>query len=439
MIKKTAIAVCVCAIVTQTVQAEDLLEIYQLAVQNDPQLSQAESNYRSVGETERQAFGSFLPTVNASFNYSDSTGSSSTVDGQNFESDNQVETLRVTLDQTIYDHSNYTRLDASRARTAQAEADLLAARQDLMIRVAERYLSVLTNKDAFTFTEAEEKANERQLEQAEQRYEVGLTAITDVHEARASYDQSRARAIVAKNTLDDSYEALNEITGVYTENLKVVREKVNFPPPMPANPDTWVEQAMNANPSVLSSKFASDAAFHNIRTERAGHLPSLSANASYRDTTNDGDLGPFATTNSDDTSFGFTVSVPIYAGGNVNSRTRQAQYDHESAMQRLEQDQRSVTRATRNNYRAIIAGISEVEAFRQSVISAQSALEATEAGFEVGTRTIVDVLLAQRSLFQAQRDYSGARHDLLLDELRLQASAGQITVDDLKKVNSILE
>ena len=440
-IRKKALFIALASVLmTETVFAEDLLEIYQLAVQNDPQLSQSEANYYSISETERQNFASFLPSLSATASYDDTSGSSTRADGvENPDTDRQSETVRVTLNQSIYDHANYTRYDASQARTAQAEADLLLAKQDLMVRVSERYLAVLTNQDAFVFTEAEEKANKRQLEQAEQRYEVGLTAITDVHEARASYDQSRARAIVARNTLDDSFEALREITGTYIENLQPLQENVSFRTPMPANPDTWVEQALVGNPSVMSRKFASDAAFYDIRTERAGHYPSLSADASYSDTTNDGALGPFSTRSSDGTSFGVTLSIPIYSGGSVSSRTRQAQHNHQFAMQRLEQEQRAVTRSTRNNYRAVIAGISEVDAFGQSVVSARSALEATEAGFEVGTRTIVDVLLAQRSLFQAQRDYSQARHDLLLDELRLESSAGQISVEDLKKINLILK
>jgi len=421
-----------------SVKAEDLIDIYQLAIQNDPLLSQEESRFNSVSETQRQVLANLLPSISASASYTDSSGNSTTGDGSQFASDTQTESIRVTLDQTIYDHSDYTRLDSAKSSSLQAEANLVAARQDLIIRVAERYLAVLTNEDAFRFSEAELKANQRQLEQAEQRYEVGLTAITDVHEARASFDRSRANLIVAQNTLDDSFEALSEITAQYIDNLDPLQEEVLFTPPVPADPNAWVQQALSENPSVQARKYAVDAQFYTIRTQRAGHLPSIVANASYSDRTNDGDLGPFATTNADDISFGFTVSIPIYAGGSVSSQTRQARYDHEVAMQRLEQEQRTVTRSTRNNYRSVIAGISQVEAFSQSVVSATSALEATEAGFEVGTRTIVDVLQSQQLLFQAQRDYSRARHDLLLDELRLEASAGQIDEEDLKKINMML-
>lgn len=421
-----------------SVKAEDLIDIYQLALQNDPLLSQEEARLKSVSEQQRQVLANLFPSINASANYTDSSGNSTTADGSQFESDVQTESVRVTLDQTIYDHSDYTRLDSAKASTLQAEANLVAVRQDLMIRVAERYLAVLTNQDAFRFSEAELKANQRQLEQAEQRYEVGLTAITDVHEARASFDRSRANLIVAQNSLDDSFEALSEITAQYIDNLDPLQEEVTFSPPVPADPEAWVQQALSSNPSVQARKYAAEAQFHAIRTQRSGHFPSVAANATYSDRTNDGNLGPFATTNADDTSFGFTVSIPIYAGGAVSSQTRQARFDHEVAMQQLEQEQRTVTRLTRNNYRSVIAGISQVEAFSQSVVSATSALEATEAGFEVGTRTIVDVLQSQQSLFQAQRDYSQARHNLLLDELRLEASAGQIDEEDLNKINMIL-
>ncbi|MEM1091252.1 MAG: TolC family outer membrane protein [Pseudomonadota bacterium] len=421
------------------VQAEDLMDVYRLAVESDPQLAAAGARLRSTGEVKRQAWASFLPNLTASATYNDTQGSFTLVDGRGNDIDQSQEQLRLQLSQPIYQRENYTRLDASRSQLAQSEADYELALDNLMVRVSEGYFNVLTAEDALRFATAEETANARQLEQAEQRYEVGLTAITDVHEAQASYDRARANVIVAQNSLDDSKEALRELTGVEISAVQPLRDDYAIKPP-PADPmSVWVDSAMMGNPSVLSRKFAADAAYHNIRTQRAGHYPTVDLSVTYQDSTNSGDLGAFATETQDFTSLGVTLTVPVYAGGAVASRGRQAAADYDAALDQLEQEKRGVTRTTRNSYRAVLAGISQVEAFRQAVVSAQSALEATEAGFEVGTRTIVDVLLAQRTLFQAQRDFSQSRHDLVVNRLRLRAGAGTIEVTDLETVNQFLK
>ncbi len=437
--KKTILVVATCmGLSGMAAQAEDLMDVYRLALESDPQLSAAANRLLSTGEVKRQAWAGFLPTLTGSAGFSDVTGGFTTLDGRSGDIAQQQEQLRLQLSQPLYQRENYTRLDASRAQLAQSEADYALALNGLMVRVAEGYFGVLTAEDALKFASAEETANSRQLEQAEQRYEVGLTAITDVHEARASYDRARANVIVAQNTLDDAREALRELTGQEINSVRPLREDYSLAPPQPAVMTDWVDSALSANPSVMSRKFAADAAYHNIRTQRAGHYPTLSADMTYQDTTNSGDLNPFATETQDFTSIGITLNVPIYAGGAVSSRSRQAAADYDAALDQLEQEKRGITRTTRNSYRAVLAGISQVQAFRQAVVSAQSALEATEAGFEVGTRTIVDVLLSQRTLFQAQRDYSQARHDLVLNRLRLRSGAGTIEVTDLEAVNQDL-
>ncbi|MDJ0654155.1 MAG: TolC family outer membrane protein [Xanthomonadales bacterium] len=420
-------------------RGEDLMDVYRLALQNDPQLRQASAVVRSTRENKTQAFSNFLPNLSGNATYSDSSGDFELVNGQVGSFDSQRENIGLTLNQSIYDQRNYTRMDAARSQISQSDADYQSALNSLLTRVAESYFGVLTAEDALKFAQAEETANERQLEQAEQRYEVGLTAITDVHEARASYDRARANTIIAANRLDDAREALRELTAQDITTLRSLAEEYPLVQPEPNDPEAWVATALENNPQIQSRKFAADAAYHNVRTQRAGHLPTVGAQLSYSDTTNDGDLGPFSTETQDSTTFAIQLTVPLYEGGSVSSRTRQAVADYDAALERLEQDRRAVIRSTRNNFRAVIAGISEVEAFKQTVVSAQSALEATEAGFEVGTRTIVDVLISQRTLFQAQQDYSRARHDLILDHLRLRASAGTIEVDNLERVNSVLE
>ncbi len=437
--RKRTLHTCLAAalLMTTSAQGADLLEIYEQALSSDPQLRAAAAQRNSSGEITRLAYANFLPQASGSASYTESEGSFETFSGDTGDSDTSRENIQIGVDQTIYNRSNYAQLDAARAQVSQANADYTEALQAFQVRVAERYFGVLTAEDALTFAEAELKANERQLEQADQRYEVGLTAITDVYEARASFDGARARVIQARNTMDDAKEALAELTGADVGGLTHLAEQINLQPP-PEDSASWVDTALNNNPTLVSAQHAVTAAEAEIERQRAGHWPSVSASFGYSDTTNDGDLGPFSTRTQDGTSVSLTVNVPIFSGGAVSARSRQAAFDYEAALERREQQRRATVRQARNAYRAVIAGISEVEARQQAVLSAEKALEATEAGFEVGTRTIVDVLLSQRTLFSAQSEYSRARHNLILEQLRLKQASGTINRDDLEIVNRLL-
>jgi len=315
------------------------------------------------------------------------------------------------------------------------------------LRVSEGYFLVLTLTDGVTFAEAEEKAFQRQFEQAEQRFEVGLTAVTDVHEARASYDNARARAIVARNNLADAKEALRELTGQYFEEYDALQEVLPLVEPDPISADDWVSMALQTNPAVLSRRAAVEVADANMRLERSGYFPTLDLFASY-DKFKDSKFQDFdpntgnlfnTTLNSDGTRIGIILDIPLFQGGRVNARTRQAHRLLDATGQDLDDVQRGVVRETQNSYRAILAGIQEVQAFEQASISAESALEATQAGFEVGTRTIVDVLIAEQRKYQAQRDNSVARHLYIIRHLRLKAVAGLLNSEDLRVVNQLLE
>ncbi len=445
--KRIWLATIALSLLTPVANAEDLMDIYRLALDNDPQLRAAAAQRRSTGEFKRQAFANFLPNLTGSANMTRGETDRS-IGGFDIDIPNtDTENYRLELRQTIYDGANYAQYDQSKAQVSGADADYEAAFDSLMLRSAERYFAVLTAEDALKFAIAEEKANARQLEQAEQRYEVGLTAITDVHEARASYDRARANVIVAQNALDDSKEALSELTGSRVESIDRLKEDYPLVAPEPNDSEYWVQTAVATNPALRSRQFAVTAAEEGIRRERSGHYPTVDAVLSYNDFTDNkfpltADLGEVITTTdlmNTQTQIQLQLQVPIYAGGATQSRVRQAVADYDRALDLMEQERRAVIRQTRNNFRAVIAGMSEVQAFGQTVVSAQSALEATEAGFEVGTRTIVDVLIAQRSLFQAQQDYSRARHDFILNHFRLRASAGTIEVADIQRINSVLE
>ena len=431
------------------VQAVNITGVHDLAVKNDPQLQAAAYRRDAAGENTRLARSNLLPTLTASSSMT--KGSSETsIDGFGVisDSDTDQENLSINLTQSLYDHANYEALDIARGQVSQAEAVYRIAYQDFLVRIASSYFDVLTAIDGVTFAEAEEKALQRQFEQAEQRFEVGLTAVTDVHEARASYDNARARAIVSRNSLADTKEGLRELTGQYFEVVDPLQQVLPMQAPDPLGAEEWVNIAMTNNPSVLSRREAVEIADGNARLQRAGYYPTLNLTAGWNEFTNNefvardpatqAPIGTFPLTN-DGTSYTLRLNVPLYQGGSVSSRTRQARYELNAAQQDLDVQQRATVRQTQNAYRAVMAGIQQVEAFGQALISAESALEATQAGFEVGTRTIVDVLIAEQRYFQAQRDNSNARHTYIVDHLRLKAAAGILSEEDLGRVNTILD
>jgi len=432
-----------------SVLAVDITGVHDLAVKNDPQLQAAMYRRDATAENRIQARSNLLPSLTATGTTAKGDSQTSVAGFKFDKTDTDTENLRLSLNQTIYDRSNYERLDIAKGQVSQGEAIYQAAYQDFLVRVADSYFTVLTAIDGVTFAEAEEKALQRQFEQAEQRFEVGLTAVTDVHEARASYDNARARAIVSRNTLADAQEGLRELTSQYFTDLDPLQEELPLVEPDPAVAEDWVQIALRNNPLVQQALHGVEIADANAGLQRAGHYPTLSFNASRSDFTNKQFFGvdPFTQQPSDvaqkleneDVRYGFQLDIPIYQGGSVTSRTRQARFELNAAQQDLDVQQRATMRQTRNAFRAVMAGIQQVEAFGQALISAESALEATQAGFEVGTRTIVDVLIAEQRYFQAQRDNSNARHTYIVDHLRLKAAAGVLATEDLNKVNTILD
>jgi outer membrane protein len=437
--------------------AADLLTVYQQARQSDPQLQAAEARKFADGERVVQARAALLPQISGSASYGDDSGTSSFGAPRPFqrpdgslgfgptvsESETNSRSYGVTLRQTVYDHRNYTRLEGARALRSRGEADYDTALDALFIRVSTAYFDALTATTNLDAARAEEKAVGRQLEQAEQRFEVGLTAITDVHEARARYDSARANVILSQNQLDDAYEALSELTGEPVDALRAVSTDIPLTMPEPADPEQWVQVALEQSPALASQRFALDAAEADVKTAKAGHYPSLAFEASRR--TGD-DWGVSAQNGFDNsarsssfgTSLSLVLSVPIFEGFATQSGVRQSVHTRDAAADQLEQQRRSVVRAVRSAYRAVAAGMSEIEARKQALVSAQSALEATQAGFEVGTRTIVDVLLSQQQLFAAQREYARARHGFILSGLNLKQAAGVIDVADIEAVNGLL-
>jgi outer membrane protein len=435
---KIGISAAIIAASLGSANGANLIDVYQAAADSDPALRAAKARMQSGLEGERQAFSAFLPSINASASYSEAQGEQTSGD-QSQDIDSESDSIGATLNQSIFNWGNFSRHAQAKARSEQARATYDAAVADFVVRVAQTYFNVLSASDSLTFAISEEKASKRQLEQAEQRFEVGLTAITDVHEAQAAYDGTRARVISARNTLNDAEEALYEITGQYYSDLQPLQDELKLLPPE-QEIDAWMDRAIANNPNVKGAMANVRATEKGIDTARSGRLPSLDGSIRYSDSSREGDQGAFTFSGStQQTTIGVTLNVPIYQGGRVGSETRQARYDYEAAMQELDAQRLAIRRQIRNDYRSVVAGVSEVEAREQAMVSAQSAMQATQAGFEVGTRTIVDVLNSQKLLFQAQRDYSQARYDFVLSKLRLEATAGTIDEADIREVNALLQ
>ena len=422
-----------------TAQADSLYEIYQLAQERDPTLRAAAAARDAALEVKPQSRAGLLPVIglggNASRNSYDKRNALPTEDNPTY-STNQSYGLDLT--QPVFRWDRWVALEQADYLVTQAQAQYGAAEQELMVRTAERYFAVLAAQDALRLAGKEKESIGRQLEQAQQRFEVGLSAITDVQEAQARYDAAVAVEIRAENLLDSAREQLREIIGEQRENLDPVRDTgFNLVTPVPQEQQPWVDTALEQNPGLAAARAGSEAARQQIQIARAGHYPTLDAVASY--TYQDSNFGGIAAIERNDGSIGLELSVPLYQGGAVNSRTREARSRFDEARERLVVAQRSVERQTRDAHRGVVTGISVVRAAEQARTSSTTALEAAQTGFEVGTRTIVDVLDAQRALTLAELNLYQARYDYLLNTLRLKQAAGTLAPNDLEAMSGWLE
>ncbi len=454
-----ALALAVAALLPAAASAEDLMQTYELARTGDPQLSAAESQRLATMEGAVQARANLLPQINGSASYTRSRDESSGLQQQfvnsnltninvNSESDTRVRNYGVNLSQSVFDWSRISTLRSQRALSRAADFDLDNASDTLITRTSAAYFNVLVAIETLAAAEASETALKRQFDYADKRLEVGLAPITDVHEARAQYDSARANTIAQRNTLQDAYEALTEITGKPIANLKALPE--DFRPQLPSDKDAeaWVASAVADNPTLKSLEQQGQAAEYDISTAKAGHLPILSLDGSYGDSTSTGDSTSVVSgqpptprdidNESKSRSIGLTLTVPIFAGGAVQSRVRQAVAQRDIAQDQYEQQKRAVIRNTRNAYQVLVAGISEVEARRLAVFSANAAYEASQVGLEVGTRTVLDVLINQQTLFSARQDYAIAKYNYLQNRLLLDQSAGSLDAADIQDVNRLL-
>ena len=402
--------------------AENLLEVFEAALASDPEFLAAGADNRAAREIRPQALAGLLPGVRLSLD----TRWNERQRRPDFRSDN----LTLDVEQPLYRRDRRIAVEQADSTIAGADALYAAARQELMVRVAERYFGVLEAEDEVSFAQATLEAFEQQLAQSRQRFEVGLIAITDVEEAEAGFDLSRAQRIAAENALDIAREALRETTGAYQERLAPLGD-MQLVMPEPADIDRWTEIALERNLRLLAARHDTETARREIERIQAGHSPTLDAVGSLG--LNDSESGILGETRR--ANVGLRLNVLLYSGGSVVSRTRESRHRHQRALDVLERERRSAQRETRDAYLGVDSGISRVRALEQAVRSSETAAEAVEAGFQVGTRTSVDVLDAQRELFRARRDLSEARYGYVLDVLRLKRAAGTLSEDDLRLIS----
>lgn len=424
-----------------TASALDLSEAMVLAQQYDTTFQAAYAAYLAAAEASSQSTAAVLPQLDFNaFVQRGSTENDRT--GGVTKADNDSDGYSLNLNQVIFDKSIFDNLDQGDAIVAKAVADLEVAKQETIVRVATAYFDVLTAIDTLETASAEKKAIGKQLEQSKERFNVGLSAITDVKEQQASYDIAVADEIIAINDLSNKREALRFIINTYPENLEIAREDMPLVVPEPMDIDAWTEKSLQNNFSLLSAKYSVDAAQSAYAASKGGHYPTLGLNASYgvtsigeRDFGIGGLIDPYEST---DAKVMLNLNVPIYSGGLTSSTVRQQLSALDQAKALQEQEKRRTIGLARSAYLSLVADISQVKARKQAVISTQTSLEATIAGYDAGTRTSVDVLLSQRLLYSSQRDYSVARYTYLTNSLRLKQVAGILSPSDVDEINKWL-
>ena len=414
----------------QALAAQDLIAIYGLALENDAELLIAEANYLAAVQSVPIARAGRKPQVSL-----DASGSRQESDNS-LTGDNDIDTVGYSLNltQSLYDNEITGNINTAEASTEAELARLQAARQGLILRTAENYFGVLAAHDNVDFAYAERTAIARQLEQAQKRFEVGLIAITDVHEAQARFDTAEAQAILAENLLETAYQALAVITGDVTiRDLARLGEKLDLVVPEPADIERWVSASLEFNRDLLAARRDLDAArFERQKRNKRGY-PTLDLVATYADTDTDDDL--LGDRDQEDVILALEFQMPLYTGGRISAEQSEADSQFVAAKNSVLLQSRLASQQSRTAYLDVVSGISQVNALEQALESSDIALEATQAGFEVGTRTSVDVLISLRETYRAERDYASSRYEYLINTLRLRQAAGILRDDDLFQIN----
>lgn len=453
---KRLVAACSALVLVNLASGKDLMGVYQDALRFDTQIREAEATYKAAREATPQAWAALLPQLTGTYGISRQKqgeeqvfpypGPTGVVIPFSESTTSFIDThgYQLQLQETIFSWANLATLAEAHKQVAEAEATYRAAQEDLVNRVATAYFNVLNAKDTLDANAASLAALSRQLEQADKRFQVGLIAVTDVQEAQAARDSAAAAVIAAKRTLASMEQQLREITEQDYPSLAKPGEDMPLELPEPADPQRWISVSMDQNLSLVASRLAAEAAREQVRVAFGGHLPSIAITGTRTDQTENTDEAynfggspgrlrfPFEVA---DSEIGLEVTVPLFSGGLVQSQVHQAQYQWIAAKDHVQTVSRQTEYQARDAYNGVVSEVAQVQALKQGVHSAQVALTATEAGYQVGTRTEVDVLQERQNLVQAQTNYAQARYAYLLDIVTLQLAAGTLDQRTIEQIN----
>ena len=443
-------------LITPIALSEGLLDIYEIALDNDAQLRSETAQYRADLELKTLALAPLLPQVNTAASRSMRDSENTRLSIIDFQDGNVViadqttgsrtytTRYEISLSQTLFDLSAWFDWKAGSERSKQAEATLAAAQQNLIVRVSEAYFGVLRAQDNLRAAKAQERALARQLEQTRQRFNVGLIAITDVYEAEARHDLAGVTRIVEENNVAVALERLSVLTGQQHGQLQLLSDDFTPEMPIPADRSAWVDFALANNYDLAAVRFAEEAARQSAKARQMGHAPRVSAQASYSESETTGSVTPANAFNlppnseGEDESFQIRLDMPLYAGGSISANRRRAAEQFNAARENRINLTRNTITAARSLHMTVTSDVARVNARKQAIKSTQSALDATVAGYEVGTRNIVDVLNAQNAVFAAQRDYANSRYDYVLNSMRLKENAGTLSPEDIAALEAFL-
>ncbi len=427
--------------ISSPLRTENLADVYELALKNDPLLKAAEATYRAGKENRTQGIAGLLPTlsVGGSTNWNEYRVEEQIIDQYNSNS------YLASLNQPIFRLDKWFQFERGTALSEAASAEFAYQQQETMIRVASAYFNVLNSIDSLNAARAEEKAIGRQKDLAKKRFDVGLAAITEVQETQAAFDLTVVSRIAREAQLDSARESLTSIVGRDIKLLSPLSDNFEISLPDPLDRESWVSLGLKNNYQLKAAKLQRDAAQASARSTASNHLPQIDlVGRVSKSTSKQGKFGgfiqnPLFGVEQDTRQYSIQFNLPLYAGGAISSARRQAYANYDRSKEQAIYAERSTVRDVRSNHFGVQTQVANVTARKQALVSAESALEATQIGYEVGTRNTVDLLDAQKRLFQAQRDYASSRYDYIISMLRLKASVGSLSPKDLMNISNQME
>lgn len=425
-------ALAMMALLSAASHGTDLKTVFEQSLVNDPQFAAEQASAYADAQARGLAGQAVMPTVQLS-----AEQGTETLEISGTETDYEKSSYGIGVSQTLIAPESWYGFAAASASTDAAELSALKAEQDLVVRVSEAYFNVLRANSGLAAAKATEAAVKRQLEQTQQRFKVGLIAITDVHEAQAQYDSATVDLITAETQLDIAYESLAVLTGKRYDRINPLKEQIPLAGPNPKDRAYWEQKALGQNLDVLKAQKDQLSAERNHKSKISSHLPTVTLEGSYGVSDDESSTSPNGLEVTR-TYVGVKVAMPLFAGGATWAGQKQAYYQRQAAEKGLEAAQRGTLVNVRNQYRTLEADIARVKARKQAMTSAQSAMEATQTGYEVGTRNIVEVLAAQRAVFGAQFNYAAARYDYVINLLKFRQSVGELSMADIEEVNGWL-